>query len=36
MAEAEFKPGDRVSWSSHGSTAEGEAVHKPSALNRIS
>lgn len=28
MAKHEFEPGDRVSWQSHGSTAEGVVVRK--------
>jgi hypothetical protein len=32
----DFKKGDRVEWNSHGSTAVGTAVHKPSALRKKS
>ena len=28
MSDQEFKKGDKVSWQSHGSTAEGEVVEK--------
>ncbi len=28
MTKDEFKPGDRVSWKSHGSTAEGTVVRR--------
>jgi hypothetical protein len=28
MSEQEFKKGDKVTWQSHGSTAEGEVVEK--------